>query len=136
MIVVDASVAVKWFIPETGSDKAETLLYNTERLFAPEIIRLEVAGAISRLYRMDVIQHDDAMDLCQEWSRFIKQGAMALSSVNTDYHRAVDLSIELKHPIADCLYLAVAERLKIPVFTADKAMADQAKILGLNTTLF
>ena len=51
MIVVDASVAVKWFIPEAGEEDAAQLLGGKKHLIAPAVIRLEVTGAIIRRYR-------------------------------------------------------------------------------------
>ncbi|HEV3304463.1 MAG TPA: type II toxin-antitoxin system VapC family toxin [Planctomycetaceae bacterium] len=51
MIVVDASVAVKWFIPEPGEEAAVKLLDGTNGLISPALIRLEVTGAIIRRYR-------------------------------------------------------------------------------------
>jgi predicted nucleic acid-binding protein len=46
MIVVDASVAVKWFIPEAGEEAAAKLLGGKKRLIAPALIRLEVTGTL------------------------------------------------------------------------------------------
>jgi predicted nucleic acid-binding protein len=51
MRVVDASVAAKWFVAEPDSEKALALLDQGERFLAPSIIRVEVAGAISRRFR-------------------------------------------------------------------------------------
>ena len=36
--VVDASVAVKWYVPEDNSDDAERLLDPANELHAPELI--------------------------------------------------------------------------------------------------
>ena len=44
MKVVDASVALKWFKQEGGSDEARTLLLR-EPLIAPELILAEVLNA-------------------------------------------------------------------------------------------
>lgn len=63
MLVVDASVAVKWFYPETDSDKAEKLLFSGKKLVAPEIIRIKVAAALTRLFRMQSIDLDTAKAL-------------------------------------------------------------------------
>ena len=51
MIVIDASVAAKWFLPEIGSDEAVKLQEGTAELIGPELIRMEVAGAITRRVR-------------------------------------------------------------------------------------
>ena len=44
-LVIDASVALKWFVEEQGSDKARGLLSREERLIAPELLLAEVFNA-------------------------------------------------------------------------------------------
>ena len=51
MIVIDASVAAKWYLPEKGSDAAVELQEGPDQLFAPDLIRMEVAGSITRRVR-------------------------------------------------------------------------------------
>jgi predicted nucleic acid-binding protein len=41
--------------------------------------------------------------------------------------RALALAIELRHPIYDCFYLALAERENAPLVTADEAMIAAAR---------
>jgi predicted nucleic acid-binding protein len=48
MIVVDASVAAKWFLPEKGSSAALALQEGPSQLAAPDLIRMEVAAAITK----------------------------------------------------------------------------------------
>ena len=48
MIIVDASVIVKWFIPEVGNVAAKALLSAADELMAPELARVEVASALIR----------------------------------------------------------------------------------------
>ncbi len=46
--VVDASVVVKWFVAEAGSQRALQLLSESNRLIAPDLVIVEVATALSR----------------------------------------------------------------------------------------
>ena len=62
MIVVDASVAVKWFAPEPGSAEAEALLVGDESRAAPEHLTVEVAEALLRHYRNRGV----TLDHCRE----------------------------------------------------------------------
>ena len=41
--------------------------------------------------------------------------------------RALALAIELRHPMYDCFYLALAEREHCTLITADRSLADAAK---------
>lgn len=45
-VVVDASVVLKWFVPEAGSDAASRLLASEDRLEAPDLLFAEIANAI------------------------------------------------------------------------------------------
>lgn len=60
-IVVDASVALKWFLPEPDSAKAEELLGSHDILVAPTLIVSEVCNAVwKRLRRGETTaQHAD-----------------------------------------------------------------------------
>jgi predicted nucleic acid-binding protein len=46
MIVLDASVTVKWFASEPGSAEARSLVRSDEELVAPELMQVEVASAL------------------------------------------------------------------------------------------
>jgi predicted nucleic acid-binding protein len=48
MIVVDASVAALWFLPQALSDQAGELLSSAEELVGPPLLRLEVESAVPR----------------------------------------------------------------------------------------
>jgi predicted nucleic acid-binding protein len=53
LIVVDASVAAKWFLPEADSEAAGRLLTGRRKLLAPDLIRIEVAAAEALLERTE-----------------------------------------------------------------------------------
>jgi predicted nucleic acid-binding protein len=40
---------------------------------------------------------------------------------------ALDLALEWRHPVDDCLYIALAIRRNIPLVTADKRLAAVAR---------
>lgn len=119
MIVVDASVAVKWLFPEPGEALARRLLESGERLSAPGLIRVEVAAAIARKVRLNEIEPKEAEAAIRLWFRSLAEGLIALTPDEEDLEAAFRLAIELKHPLQDCLYLALAERLNAGLITAD-----------------
>jgi predicted nucleic acid-binding protein len=119
MIVVDASVAVKWFLPETGSEEVTLLLSGTNKLIAPDLIRVEVAAAITRRVRLGELPEDEAMPICDAWLKALSDGVVTLTAAQDDLTEAIKLAMEIKHPLQDCLYLAVAMRLKAVLVTSD-----------------
>ena len=45
-IVIDASVAVKWFLPEQDSDAARAILHFGHDLLAPDLLYAEVGSVL------------------------------------------------------------------------------------------
>ena len=64
MIVLDASVAVKTYLEEAGGEAATELLAGTEKLLAPELIRVEVAGAWCRRRRTGELEAAEVERRC------------------------------------------------------------------------
>jgi predicted nucleic acid-binding protein len=60
------------------------------------------------------------------WAGIIR-GDIELFAEDADLHRALNLSLELNHPLQDCIYLALAERLDAPLITADEKFASTAQ---------
>jgi predicted nucleic acid-binding protein len=126
VIVVDASVAVKWLLPETGADAAQRLLDSGERLLGPALIRVEVAAAIARKSRFGEMDPQDAATAVDLWFQSIRDGVITLFPDEMDLPHGFRLALELRHPLQDCLYLALAERLGAPMFTADEKFVARA----------
>jgi predicted nucleic acid-binding protein len=126
MIVVDASVAVKWLFPEKGEAAAHELLGSGEQLAGPSLIRVEVAAAVARKARLGEIDREDAEAALDLWLRTIRDRVIVLLPDEPHLARALVLSIALAHPLQDCLYLALAERLNAPLITADRRFAERA----------
>lgn len=114
-VVVDASVAVKWLIPEHRSDRAASL--RTEELFAPRLIRAEVANTLAALERrgeLSATQAAEAFALFQD-------APVRIMETDEDLERAaLAMAIRLRHPVYDCNYLSLAERIDATLVTADR----------------
>jgi predicted nucleic acid-binding protein len=134
MTVVDASVAVKWLVPEDGSDEAERLLTTSQKLFAPDLIRVEVAAALTRRFRQGRAPEQEVREDCDRWPRLLAEGIITLTPAELDYPEAVALALQLKHPFQDCLYLALALRLQAPLVTADPKFIERAAGFYPNVT--
>ena len=126
MIVVDASVIVKWFIPEIGNAAAKALLATADALIAPELARVEVASALIRKGIRQEIAGTDVASTLRAWFRALAVGQIVLLPNEHDIAAAAKLALDLHHALPDCLYLAAAERLGVPLITADRAFARRA----------
>lgn len=126
MTVVDASVAVKWFFPEPGAEASRELLAGGEGLAGPALLRVEVTAAITRKVRLHEIQASEAKRAIGLWFRAIADRVVALMPDEVDLPKAVELALQVRHPLQDCLYLALAERLGASLVTADPKFAGRA----------
>lgn len=125
MIVVDASVAVKWFLPEADSALAETLLEGGDKLMAPELIRAEVAAAITRRVRLGTLDPQEAERACKAWQEAVVSGVVTLVSNEECLDEAVRIALDIRHPLQDCLYLALALRLGAQLVSADRRLVER-----------
>jgi len=89
MIVVDASVAVKWFLPEAGSEEATQLLTGTDKLIAPDLVRVEVAAAITRRVRLGELPENEAIQICHDWLKALSEGVITLTASEDDLAEAI-----------------------------------------------
>ena len=126
MIVVDASVIVKWFSPEVGAVPAKALLAAADELIAPELARIEVASALIRKGLREELPDADVESTLRAWFRALSDGQIFLLPDSEDIEAAARLALDLWHPLPDCLYLAAAERLGVALITADRAFARRA----------
>ena len=127
MKIVDASVAVKWFFPEPGSQAAQALLADSEQLAAPALVRVEVYAAITRKVRLGEIAPEDARTACRLWAGAVERGVLVLVPDEDVLPAAIELALKLRHPLQDCLYLALAERQQSGLVTADPKFQARAQ---------
>ena len=114
-LVIDASVAVKWFVEEQYSDLADRLPVSGHELHAPRLMASEVSNALSRKARRGELDRNRAAALSATIPRMIVKWA--------DDERicphAVHLSLALDLPFYDCVYLALAQQTGGFLVTAD-----------------
>ena len=121
MIVVDASVAVKWLVAEADSAAAQRLV--GAPLCAPDLLLAEIVNALWAMQRRERISTADAMAGFAKLARasidLIPAAALAGD--------ALALSCRLDHPAYDCFYLALAIERDAHVVTADRRFVAAAE---------
>jgi predicted nucleic acid-binding protein len=130
-MVVDASVAVKWFLAEKGSSKALGLRGGGGGLVAPSTVVFEIYHALwdaARRKRVPDSYLAEAVPL-------IPAPFTRLVPVEQLFDAAAELADELEHPIYDCAYLALARREDIEIVTADRDMARAGRRAKIKTQL-
>ena len=136
IVVIDANVAVKWYLPERGTEAAIELAAGGNKLVCAELIRLEVVSAITRRVRTgEATAAESRARMRGAWLNNLADGVVSLVPEQALLHDAIDLSLRLKHPVLDCLYLAAARGLEAPLLTADRPFHDRARPFYKRTSL-
>lgn len=115
-VIVDVSVAIKWFIPENFYLNARQLLVSKPTLIAPSFILPELGNILwKKAIRAEItkIEASQIFNLCQ--SRLF-----TFVSTTPLMGLSFEMALDLKHPVYDCFYLAAAKMNKCPLITADK----------------
>ena len=115
ILVVDASVALKWFVIEDWRPEARRLLETDYDLEAPDLIVAEVANAAWKKVRQRQIGPAQAARMVEGLPRYLgRQRPSADLAV-----AALGLALDLGHPVYDCFYLACAQQAESRLVTAD-----------------
>ena len=125
--VFDACVLVKLFLEEADSELAETVTRTADILLMPDIAAIEVAAAITRSHRNGGLSVEDANGQLQKWHQFLGFSTVRVTPFIELLPAAERLSLDLRHPLPDCLYLALAVRENVPFITADRPLAAAAR---------
>lgn len=113
--VIDTSVVVKWYAAEDDSGIARRLV--GAELVAPDLILVELGHALWKKHRLKQLVTEQA----HAGLRHLQETVVLLpyaSLVTTALQRA----LELGHAMYDCVYLALAESLQLPLITADEKL--------------
>lgn len=115
-VVVDASVAAKWFLPEPDAPAALRLLDGRHRLAAPDLIRSEMGNIVWKLHARGTLDTNEASDMIDHFL------SMPLEIHDSTYllAPALQIAIATRRTVYDSLCLALAVELRGTVITADE----------------
>ncbi len=119
VFVVDASVVVKWFVPEMHSEAARRWLDASHDYIAPDLVFPEVGNAIWKKVRRGELSPDDAQSLVKELSAAGIE-AVSMRGLVSDAHA---LAVATGITVYDATYLTLAVRLETQVITGDDRFA-------------
>ena len=115
-LVVDASVAIKWFLLEIHSDEARMILESKWELMAPDFIWAEFGSTLRKKVRLKEMTVQEAEGILNDFMRFPLQTYGSKFLLNS----AWQLAHESGDTIYDSLYLALANSRGCSLVTADK----------------
>jgi predicted nucleic acid-binding protein len=115
-IVVDASVAIKWYVPEIHSAAAVRLLDSDFILLAPDLIGAELANAVWKKVRRAEISRQEGNEILAAFDKL----QIELGPTRPLLAAAFEAAVALDRTVYDCLYLALAVAQNCSFFTADR----------------
>jgi predicted nucleic acid-binding protein len=138
MFYVDTSLLVAYYCPEPMSEKAEIFLINHSPLVISTLTELEMFSAISRKVREKGLNRPAARRILAKFLSHLDGHFFACLPVATQHVRlARDWIGQLNTSLRslDALHLAVASLEGLTMITADRDLAESAKILSVDVTL-
>ncbi|MEZ6233761.1 MAG: type II toxin-antitoxin system VapC family toxin [Phycisphaerales bacterium] len=116
VVVVDASVAIKWYFDEPGSREATAVLKSSDSLHAPELMLLECDAILCTEFRRGNLKENRLAEIRQE----LRAAGVTVIPLEDVLDLGVATSLATRKPLYDCIYLALAELLDGTFLTADK----------------
>ncbi len=127
--VVDASVAVKWYVPEVHADHAATLLNVENELHAPDLLLAEFGNILWKKFVRGELTDSEAVSIVQ-----------AMLVVPLEIHAsqpllqaALETALRSSRTVYDSLYVALAVSLNCPLVTADDRLHNALRATPLAT---
>jgi predicted nucleic acid-binding protein len=121
--VVDASVAVKWFVPEASSHVALRFLNVDHELIAPDLLIPELGNTLWK----KVMRKEISLKVAKEILQKFDAAPIKLYPSAPMLEVALDISIEERRSVYDTLYLALAVVRKCQMVTADEKLVNSLK---------
>lgn len=126
MVIVDASVAVKWYVSEALHAEAREVMAGAEDLAAPDIIFTEVANALRRKVAEGTATREQALDALEDLPHCFSH----VIPSNKTLRVAFEIALDLGHPLPDCVYLACAVMNGATLVTDDRKFLEKAVVNG------
>ena len=129
VIVLDASVAVKWYARESlTSDSLDLLQDMHGNIVVPDIFLSEVIGALVRNANIEKALRNDSIESISRFASLFANGWVHVERTDPrKMEQASILALDLGHALKDCIYLALAMELGCDLVTCDARFASKAK---------
>jgi predicted nucleic acid-binding protein len=118
LLVVDASVVVKWFFPEPSADAARALLDTPTRFAAPDLVFAEVGNTIWKRVRARELDPQSARRMVSDVAKIAIDPVPSRALLKD----AAAIAIAAAITVYDAMYVALAVRLRTQLVTADERL--------------
>jgi predicted nucleic acid-binding protein len=130
-VVIDASIAIKWFVPENLREQALDVLKAEDHLAAPDLLIPDLASLALEKARRNEISSLQARTIMSG----IESSGLELIPASIVCDRAIEIADTLDRSAYDCFYIATAERLDTTLITADARLCTALRDTGLESVV-
>ena len=116
--VVDASVVIKWYLPEDYSEDAERLLTPEIELIVPDLLFSEISNIVWKQVTRDNYSRQKAATILDA----LEAVPFDVWSAKSLMRNAFDIACLTKRTFYDSLYIALAEKTTCKMVTADRRL--------------
>lgn len=131
-LVLDASIALAWYLPGQGNDYAavvyESLNSGADQASAPLLWRVELASVLLRSYRRGDVSETHALQALAD----AEQLPIALFDIQLSAVEIFRLGKRYRLSGYDAVYLELARRLNLPIASADRGIRSAAARHGIS----
>jgi predicted nucleic acid-binding protein len=130
-IVPDASIAIKWFLPEIHAEAARRLLGRGWRLLVPDLLYAEFTNILWKRVRRAEMSEAEAAAMLRalELMQLETHPSWTLAPL------ALEIACRLDRSAYDSLYTALAVREQAILVTADRKLYDALQSTPLTSHL-
>ena len=122
MFVIDASVAIKWFLTdEPFADESIRLLESNASLIAPDFLLVEVSNVAWKTVRQGRMTEITARAITDKLPSVFQM----LSPTPLLIKKAVGISFSIGHPVYDCMYLSLSDLEGARLVTSDARLINK-----------
>jgi predicted nucleic acid-binding protein len=119
-LVIDASIAVKWFIPEAHSINALRLLDAGCELLAPDLIFAEFGNVLWKKWMRKELEPEVISPILADLTRMRLRIAPTAALAD----KVADIAITYRRSFYDSIYLALAVSAQGRMVTADEKLCN------------
>jgi len=117
-VVIDASVAIKWYVQETLSAEALRFLDARFELIVPDLLWSEFGNILCK----KVLRADLTAKAAQQIAGELRHVPLRTEPVALFLEDALDIAVRIGRTVHDSAYLALADRSACRCVTADEKL--------------
>lgn len=121
VVVVDASVVIKWYLPEVHGEAALRLLASLDEFIAPDHLFAETTNAVWKAVRRRALSAEEGFDIVERLDDEVEITLVSCRDLAAD---AYEIAAAYGRSVYDAMYVALAVDRNTRLITADDRLHD------------